>query len=95
MKSVCVWQAASGIGSPYIGSYTSLRHPSAFKPVNPNVLNIRAKTPAQTTPTTPTEHKASVSSSEAPSSQPAAPPLMPRVARLTASGELLFLSFEY
>ncbi|XP_005112175.1 E3 ubiquitin-protein ligase SH3RF1-like [Aplysia californica] len=80
----------SGQAGVFPGNYVHMvRHSSAFKPVNPNVLNIRAKgpSPALASSAASAEQKPSSASVEAAGSQQAAPPLMPRVARMTSSGQ--------
>lgn len=90
----------TGISGVFPGNYVQIIRtptPSAFKPVNPNVLNIRAKVPAAHNHHQQHHHGSSRpfpdSDSASPpipphvktSSSTGAPPLLPRVARMSSS----------
>ncbi|XP_059155636.1 E3 ubiquitin-protein ligase SH3RF3-like isoform X2 [Physella acuta] len=86
-KGACVRTGQCGV---FPGNYVSMvRHTSAFKPVSPNILNIRAKGPVSTSsnaihPSSGTVETKPTACDQT-SSQVQAPPLMPRLARLNTS----------
>ncbi|KAH9513933.1 E3 ubiquitin-protein ligase sh3rf3 [Bulinus truncatus] len=94
-KGACLCTGEAGV---FPGNYVSMvRHSSAFKPVSPNVLNIRAKAPlsppivtapVSTTNSEPRSATASMSTTnEHPATSSQAPPLFPRVARMQSTGQ--------
>ncbi|KAK6975386.1 SH3 domain-containing RING finger protein 3 [Biomphalaria glabrata] len=92
-KGACLRTGEAGV---FPGNYVSMvRHSSAFKPVSPNVLNIRAKaplnsmvSPASTAHSEPRSTAPSTNmSNESPSTTSMAPPLLPRVAKMQTSGQ--------
>ncbi|CAL1528326.1 unnamed protein product [Lymnaea stagnalis] len=82
-KGACV---RTGVAGVFPGNYVSMvRHSSAFKPVSPNVLNIRAKGPV--TSLSPAHSSPLVDSRSSAASSVPAPPLLPRLAKLNAIGQ--------
>ncbi|RUS82463.1 hypothetical protein EGW08_009769 [Elysia chlorotica] len=88
-KGACLRTGQAGV---FPGNYVHLnRHTSAFKPVHPNILNIRAKGPHASSPAHP-GHDSVTSASSAVTgggagsgdSSQTPPPLLPRVAKLGA-----------
>ncbi|CAG5123813.1 unnamed protein product, partial [Candidula unifasciata] len=88
-RGSCLRTSVAGV---FPGNYVQLiRHSSAFKPVNPNLLNTRTKAPTLAQTITAShcaatgDHRPAHISGDSASQ---APPLMPRVAKISTSGQI-------